>query len=332
MANSFKTRVLLTGGSGFIGGALNSALNRAGFHVLALNRNTTASLELAASGSEVFLGSVADAALIKKAVEQVDAVFHLAGVVSHHSRDAAIMQAVNVDGTRNIIEALRNTGKRLIHVSSVATIGALDAPGSPLDETATYNLSALNLPYFETKRRAELDVTAAVQSGALDAVIINPSTVFGPRDGLKGSRSAHVRAVAGKLFACPEGGVSIASIDAVCEAMIYALEHGQRGERYILGGENISIFEMFKIIAAAADSNPPRFVIPTPLLKSLGYLCQPLEHLGFKTPLNITAVRTATLYHWYSSAKAQRELKYKPLSAPEALRLSAEWIKANFSN
>jgi dihydroflavonol-4-reductase len=323
-------RVLLTGGSGFIGGALNAALNARGFKVLALNRSVSGANALTAAGSDIISGSITDRELINRAVAAVDAVFHLAGIVSHHSRDADLMEQVNVKGTENIIAALKNTTKRLVHVSSVAAVGALLRPGMPLSEEAIYNLTDLNLPYFETKRRAELKVLEAVRNGLIDAVIINPSTVFGARDGLKGSRKAHVKAVTGRLLACPDGGVSIASIEAVCAATIAALSNGRRGERYILGGDNISIYEMFRIIAAASGSKPPRFVVPTPLLKALGYLLSPLELMNVSVPINITAVRTATLYHWYSSEKAKSELGYRPLSAKEALGQSAKWILENY--
>lgn len=324
-------RVLLTGGSGFIGGALNAALNAAGFDVLALARSSAAAIELKAAGSKVFLGSITDRDAVLKAASDVDAVFHLAGVVSHHRADAKQMTEVNIGGTENIIAALKNTKKRLIHISSVATVGALPAPGSPLDETATYNLSPLALPYFETKRGAELRVLSEVKAGALDAVVINPSTVFGPRDGLKGSRRAHVKAANGKLLACPVGGVSIASIAEVCDAIIYSLQHGRSGERYILGGDNISIAEMFMIVAQANEASPPLFSIPTPVLMTLGYLCSPLELLGIKAPINVTAVRTATLFHWYSSEKAKRELNYQPLPASQSLVESARWIRRHMT-
>ncbi len=319
------TKIFLTGGTGFIGTALNSALNRLGFEVTALVRDGSDATLLEAAGSQVVRGSILDTDLLKSCCQAADGVFHLAGVISHRESEAAEMEAVNVNGTRAIIDALAGRSAKLIYISSVAAIGALFQPGTPLTENAEFNLSQMHLPYFDTKYRGEQLVQSAVRDMELNATILNPSTVFGPRDGLKGSRAAHVKAIRGKLLGCPVGGVSIASLDAVVEAMIAAFRVGRRGERYILAGENITIVQMFQILAAFGRVKAP-VEIPTRLLEFAAAFLSPLSRLGIEPPLNKIAVRTATLYHWFNSEKARRELNYCPLPAAEALELSAKWI------
>ena len=316
--------VLVTGASGFLGSWLVRRLVERGetTHVLVRPSSSLAEIE----GLPVVrrVGDVTDPASVRDACRDVDVVFHLAGVVGYTRAERGVMERVNVGGTRNVLAAIAAAPRppRLIHLSSVVAVGASRTP-EVLNESSPYDLGPLDLGYFETKRAAEQLV---IQSG-LDAVLLNPSTIYGAGDALKGSRRTQVKVARGEMPFYTGGGVSVVSVHDVIDAILTARTHGRRGERYILAGENITIKDLFERIARVAGVKPPGVRLPDAVVAALGLLGNGLEKVGAKGPINLDTAWTARLFHWFDHAKARTELNFNPRPADEALAESVGWMR-----
>lgn len=240
------------------------------------------------------------------------------------------MELVNVTGTRNVIDAVKAAGvKRLVHMSSVVAVGAGFHRDQVLNEDSKYNIAHLNLGYFETKRKAELLVREAAHSGLIDAVIVNPSTIYGPGDARKGSRGAQLKVARGKMPFYTPGGVNVVDVADCVDGIVRAWQKGRTGERYILCGENILIRDLFRIIAELAGVPAPKIRLPKFALHLLGGIGDLMAKLGKPGSLSSETAWTSTLYHYFDSSKAQRELGFKPGPARAAIAKSVQWVKEN---
>ncbi|MCB0356567.1 MAG: NAD-dependent epimerase/dehydratase family protein, partial [Bdellovibrionales bacterium] len=276
------------------------------------------------------MGDITDLESLCNATKDVDVVFHLAGVVGYSRAMRNIMEKVNVNGTANVIHACTKAQvQRLVYFSSVVAIGASFDGSQPLTENSPYNIAHLNLGYFETKHHAELLVKKACDENILDAVILNPSTIYGPGDAKKGSRKTQVKVAQGKMPFYTSGGVNVIYINDLIDASYRAYKIGRTGERYILAGENITIKKLFENIAQAAGVKPPKIYIPNPLVHALGKVGDLMEKLQKKGPLNSENAWTATMFHWFDSSKAQRELNLKVTPAQKAIQSSVNWMREN---
>jgi dihydroflavonol-4-reductase len=324
------SKVAITGANGFLGSWLTKELLNQGHQVRVVVRKTSDVSELQDLACEYFYGDITDVESLKKAFEGMDAVFHLAGLIAYRAADRDNMEKINVGGTKNVISAvLAMSVPRLVHVSSVVAIGAGFTSHDILNEESKYNISYLNLGYFQTKHAAELVVKQAVEAKGLDAVIVNPSTTYGPGDARKGSRSTQIKVARGGFPFYTSGGVNVIAVEEVVKGMISAWKKGKKGERYILAGENITIKRLFELIAKANDVAPPKYQIPSFILHIIGRLGDFLTARGYSTGFSSENAWTATLYHWFDSSKAQKELDFQPGSAEVAIRSSVKWMKEN---
>ena len=323
-------RVLVTGASGFVGGWLAQTLVDEGHQVRVLVRNPKDVEDLKTLKIEIVGGDVTDALQVSEAVKGMDSVFHLAGVIAYSHAQRENMENVNVGGTANVIDACKiHKVRRLVHFSSVVTIGASLNAHTILNETSKYNLSHFNLGYFETKRKAEELVLAAVRRGEIDAVCLNPSTIYGPGDEKKPSRGMQKRVVRGTLPFYTSGGVNVVSIEDVMHCAIRAWEIGRVGERYIIAGENLTIKKLFETIAEIAEVEPPKIYIPNFMIKGLGIIGDIQASRGGKAFITSENAIVSTMYHWFDSTKAQQAFKFKPKPASYSLRQSIEWGRRN---
>jgi dihydroflavonol-4-reductase len=322
-------KILVTGASGFIGRALTQKLVQIGHDVRVIGR-TNQDAELRSKRDVEFIkADITDPKSLSQALKSVHSVFHLAGLIGYSRSMHQAMVQVNVMGTSHMLDAaIANGVERFVHMSSVVAVGA-SFDGTPLTEDSAYNLSHLNLGYFETKRRAEQLVVEASRTGKLHTVCVNPSTVYGPGDATKGSRSVQIKVAKGSFPFYTSGGVNVIHVNDVINATYRAWEVGRRGERYILAGENLKIKKLFYEIARSAGVNPPRIFLPNWLLHGLGKFGDYLETKGKKGPVNSETAWTSTLYHWFDNAKARRELGLNPRPAIEAIQESVGWMKAN---
>ena len=322
-------KVLVTGATGFLGNWLVKRLVHDGHHVRILKRASTPLEELEALSIEVATGDVTHLESVEKACVGVDTVFHLAGLIAYSRAQRDAMDKVNIGGTANVLQACeKNQVRRLIYLSSVVAIGA-SFDGKPMNEDSDYNVAHLNLGYFETKHLAEALVKHAVDHGKIDAVMINPSTIYGPGDSKKGSRGVQLKVARGQFPFYPSGGVNIVSVDDVVDCIIAAWERGRKGERYIVSGENLLIHEAFDLIAKASGVKAPTFPLPNALIHLIGKIGDTMEKFGKKGPLTSENAWTSTLYHWFDSSKAQREFGFKPKPASYAIEQSVNWSREN---
>jgi dihydroflavonol-4-reductase len=322
-------KVLVTGATGFLGGWIVRRLINDGHDVRIIKRPKTPLDELEGLKLDIAIGDVTDYASLKSACQGVDTVFHLAGLIAYTPEQRGAMERVNVGGTENVVKAcIENNVRRMVHLSSVVAIGA-SFDGTPLNEDSPYNISHLNLGYFETKHKAELIVKAAVDRGELDAVMINPSTIYGRADAKKGSRSTQLKVARGKFPFYTSGGVSIVAVDDVVDAIIAAWQKGRKGERYIVSGENITIKQLFTLIAKEAGVAPPKYYLPNFIVKAIGALGDFMTKIGRKGPLSSENAWTSILFHWFDSSKARRELGLNPKPAAYAIHQSVSWMKEN---
>lgn len=320
--------VLVTGASGFVGSWLVRRLIEKGESVHVLHRANSSLDELRGLSFKSCLGDITDASSLRSALQDVDTVFHLAGVVGYTRAQREQMERVNVEGTRNVVDALKKSSKKLVYMSSVVAIGA-SFDKKPLNEESAYNIAHLDLGYFETKRHAEQLVKNATNKGLIGSVILNPSTIYGAGDAKKGSRKTQLKVARGELPFYTSGGVSVVSVHDVVAAVIKARDVGRNGERYILSGENITIKDLFERIAAIAGVKPPAIYLPNFIVHALGKLGDGLEKIGRKGPISGENAWTSVLYHWFDHAKASAELDFKPKPAQECIAESVEWMKHN---
>lgn len=324
------SKVLVTGANGFLGSWVVRRLAEEGHQVFSLVRKSSDLSELKDAKTEYVYGDVTDLHSLLAAFQGMDTVFHLAGLIAYKRSDRAAMEKVNVQGTQNVVEACRATNvRRLVHLSSVVAVGASFDSQHILNEESPYNVAHLDLGYFETKRKAELIVKEACQKNRLDAVILNPSTIYGPGDARKGSRKTQLKVAQGKFKFYTSGGVNVVAVQDAVDGIVSAWKKGRTGERYILAGENLRIRELFEIIAKQAGQEPPKMLLPTPVLHGIGMVGDLMGTLGMKSPISRENAWTSTMFHWFDSSKAQRELDFKPRPAEIAISQSVQWIKEN---
>lgn len=319
-------KLLVTGATGFLGGWLVRRLLAEG-HDIRIIRRVPADDDLAELPLESVPGDVTDRASLIAACRGIDTVFHLAGVIGYSRRLRERMEAVNVGGTANVLAACRELGiRRMVYASSVAAIG-VSLDGVPLTENAPYNLAHLDLGYFETKHRAEELVVEAVRSGEIDAVMVNPTTIYGPGDVRKGSRRTQCNVARGKLRFYPPGGVGVVAVEDVIDAFMAVWQRGRPGERYIVNGENLLFGDLFGLIAGEAGARPPSIRLSRFATLAIGRAGDLLETLGLPHPLTSETAKAAVLRHWFDASKARSELglTFKPAAQPIAA--SVRWMR-----
>lgn len=321
-------KILVTGGNGFLGSWIVRRLCEQGHQVTCLLRPTSNVSELAGLSFSRIEGDVTDYASVEKACTGQEFVFHLAGLIAYRRAERENMDKVNVGGTENVIQGcLKKNVGRLVHLSSVVAVGASFDKRHILNEDSEFNLHQLNLGYFESKRNAEKLVVQACKEHQLDAVILNPSTIYGASDARKGSRKTQIKVARGEFPFYTAGGVSVIPVENCVNGILAGWQKGRKGERYILCSENLTIRQLFTMIAEAAGVEPPRIKLPSVLLHVLGFTGDLMTQMGMKSSLSQENAWTATLYHWFDSSKAQRELGFVPGSAKVAIQNSVQWMK-----
>lgn len=320
------TRLLVTGATGFLGSEIVRQAVAKGFDVVALKRSTSKTSLLDGVKVTWVTADVTDRGSLDAAFQGVDYCIHTAGDTSYHLKDRAKLERVNVGGTQNVLDAaLKAKVKKFVHTSSVAAIG-FDPSGKPVDESLGYNWPK-NLPYMETKRKGENLVRAAVEKG-LDAVIVNPATIFGPGN-LNASEEQTIREVeTGKVPGIPPGGMTVCDLSDVANGHLLALEKGRTGERYILGGHHVSHEQLMKAIAQELGVPFKAKPLPGWLLRIAGEALQYVEPYGIDIGTPAAFVRLSPYGVYHSSAKAEKELGYSPRPLQETLHRTIEYRKS----
>ncbi len=268
-------------------------------------------------------GRLDDENALRAGVDGADLVVHLAALVSFRREDHAAMQRINVDNTATLARLAREAGvRRFLHVSTISAVGCTRGP-TPLDETAPFNFAPLRIGYCDSQFAAEQRVLAEVARG-LDAVIVNPPSMYGAGDRRKGDGSLLSAVLAGQVKWAPPGGLNVANVADVCDGIVRAIERGRRGERYILGGENLTGLELMRRIATIVGGAAPRRAAPRWLVERAADALALKERLfGSRPPVTSQILRLASRFLWYSSEKAARELDWRAGSVDNGI--AAAW-------
>jgi dihydroflavonol-4-reductase len=320
--------ILVTGATGCLGSNLIIELLRQGYSVRAFHRETSNTITLKGIDVEHIVGDILDRESLSKAIYGCDAVFHTAALVTFWKRRRREQFEINVQGTKNVVEICLELGiEKLVHTSSVAAVG-YRTDRELIDENTLYNWG-VKYSYRYTKHLSELEVLQGVKNG-LNAVIVNPSIIIGPRD-INAHGGTIVKSIKhNRIPVYVDGGINIVSVYDVIAGEIASALRGQNGERYILGGVNITHKDVFRLAANISDGQAPKIKVPTWLVKSAAKV---LDLIGDITrihpPLTSDLVAAAGLYNWYSIEKAKRELNYQPTSIEVAMKEAYKWYVEN---
>ncbi len=321
-------KALVTGATGFVGAAVARALVREGWQVRALTRKGSDRRNIRDLPLEVAEGDLGDPASLDRALEQCQALFHVAADYRLGALDPRQLYQTNVEGTRRILEAARKAGvERVVYTSSVATVG-IPADGSPGNETTPVGLSDMIGHYKRSKFLAEQVAREAAGPG-MPVVIVNPSTPIGPGD-VKPTPTGQMvlDAAAGRMPAYVDTGLNVVHVDDVAAGHLLAYHRGRSGEKYILGGTDMTLREILVEIAQLTGRKPPSIKLPTAVVFPIACVAEVVARItGRPGRVTIEGVRMARKLMFFSSGKAQRELGYRWRPPVEALRDAIAWLR-----
>jgi dihydroflavonol-4-reductase len=321
---------LVTGASGFVGSAVVRALLRRGHRVRVLVRPSSDRRNLSDLQVEIAEGSMEEPQTLARAVAGCRYLYHVAADYRLWVPDPAPMFRANVDGTRDLMTAaLEASVERVVYTSSVATLGLV--PGGSADEETPSRAEDMIGPYKRSKFEAEEVVRDFACERGLPAVIVNPSTPVGPRD-IKPTPTGRMilEAARGQMPAFVDTGLNIVHVDDVAEGHLAAAEKGRMKERYILGGENMSLAEILAEVSRAVGRRPPRFRLPHGALLPVAVGAELAARFTGREPLiTLDGVRMSRKKMYFSSRRASDELGYKARPAREAIADAVGWFQAN---
>ncbi len=323
-------RALVTGATGFVGAAVARALQAAGWQVRVLVRSGSDRSNLQPLAAEVVEGDLADArsGALEKALEGCAGLFHVAADYRLGARDPSPLYRTNVDGTRNILKAAVTAGvPRVVYTSSVATIG-IPSDGSPGEERTPVSLDDMIGHYKRSKYLAEEVARAAADAGQ-SVVIVNPSTPVGPGD-IKPTPTGQLvlDAACGRMPAYVDTGLNIVHVDDVAAGHLMAFERGRAGERYILGGEDMTLKAILGEISRLVGRKPPSIRLPYAAVLPVAYVAEAIAAVsGRSGRVTLEGVRMSRKRMFFSSAKAAAELGYHSRPPAEAFLDALSWFR-----
>lgn len=324
-------KTLVTGATGFVGAAVARRLLAAGHTLRVLVRKNSNFKNLEGLDVETVVGDLRDPGSLRAAISGCRALFHVAADYRLWARDSAELYASNVDGTANLMRAALGANiERIVYTSSVATLG-LNADGTPSDEETPVTLEDMVGDYKRSKFLAEEKVRQMVSEDELPAIIVNPSTPIGPRD-VKPTPTGRIilDAAAGRLPAFVDTGLNVVHVDDVAAGHLCAFERGTVGERYVLGGEDMSLEAILTHVANVSRGKPPRVRLPHAVVMPIALVSEAWARLFGGEPLaTVDGVRMSRKRMFYSSRKAEKALGYSHRPAPEAIRDAVDWFVKN---
>lgn len=315
-------RVFLTGGTGFIGGHVARKLRERGDEVRALVRSAAKARTLVDLDCELVPGTLADDAAIREGIEGCDAVIHGAAIYEvgvPASRRPDLWEA-NVEGTRRVLSAAFDAEvDRALYISTIGAFG--NTHGRVVDESYVHPGESYCTYYEETKTEAHR-VAKQIGERGLPLVIVQPGGVYGPDDHSQlGNLIRQFKANRLPLLPFPEFGISFVHVEDVADGVLLALDRGEPGESYLLGGEIGTMREFVEMLAKITGKRPPLATLPTALIKAiapLGPVIGPV--LGYPPNMGELIRASDGVTMWASSGKAERELGYSPRPLEEGLR------------
>jgi len=321
----------VTGATGFVGSHVARVLAAQGADLRLLIRSSSDPRNIQGLNADRVAGDLRDPASIEKAMVGCDVVFHVAADYRLWVREPEQMYRANVEGTRAILEAARkNRVRRVVYTSSVATMG-FTSNGRLADEDSPVSLENMIGHYKRSKFMAEGVALEAGRSG-VDVVVVNPSTPVGEQD-IKPTPTGRIVVdfLKKKFPAYVDTGLNLVDVTECARGHVTALEKGRSGERYILGGENLTLKQILDKLAAITGLPSPKVRVPYAVALATGIVDEVVTGriLGREPRATIDAVRMGRKKMFVSSAKAERELGWKTVPVDNALRRAAEWFQAN---
>ena len=325
-------KVLVTGVSGFVGSAVARSLISRGFAVTALVRASSPRTNLDGLPLDVAVGDMMDQASVEAAARGARYLFHVAADYRMWAKDPEEIVRANREGTGAVMRAAKAAGvEKIVYTSSVATLGV--KPGAdkndPADETNPLTPETAVGAYKRSKVIAERLVEQMVAQEGLPAIIVNPSTPIGPRD-VKPTPTGRiiVEAATGRAPAYVDTGLNLAHVDDVAEGHLLALDRGRIGERYILGGQDVTLRQMFADIAHLAGRKPPTVELPRGPLYPIAHIFEAVARITGKEPqLTVDALNMSKRRMFFTSAKAERDLGYTARPYQEAIADAMAWFR-----
>jgi dihydroflavonol-4-reductase len=324
-------KAFVTGATGFVGSHVARILADQGADLRLLLRSTSNPKNIEGVRADRVVGDLRDSASLEKAISGCDTVFHVAADYRLWIHDPDQMYRSNVEGTRAILEAARKDGvRRVVYTSSVATMGFTEN-STPADENSPVSLDHMIGHYKRSKFMAEQVASEAGKSG-MDVVIVNPTTPVGERD-IKPTPTGRIIVdfLKRKFPAYVDTGLNLVDVTECARGHVAALEKGRSGERYILGGENLTLKQILDKLSAITGLPSPHVRVPYVLALATGVVDEIVTGriLRREPRATIDAVRMGRKKMWVSSAKAERELGWKIVPVEEALRRAADWFRAH---
>lgn len=316
-------KVFVTGGNGFIGSVVVRELLGSGHAVRCLLRPTSSTGRIDDLAVERWLGDIRESDIVRSGMEGCDATIHLAGLSSWNEINSPALTDVVEGGTRNVLEAACHLGgHRVVFVSSVTAVNGSDEP-QVFDETAKFTLDDPDLKYAHAKRRAEDLCQGAFRKG-IPVVVVNPAEVYGPSDtGMVTAGTLVDFARSTPVLVC-SGGTSVVHVDDVAAGIVAALAKGRAGERYILGGDNLTIRQLADLCLQLLGRRAKVVTLPNSLIR---WITGAAMRLGLPLPYNGNVIPYATRYWFVDGSKARRELGVQFRSARDTLLPTIAWLR-----
>jgi dihydroflavonol-4-reductase len=324
-------KVFLTGATGFVGNHVARAYAAEGAELRLLTRATSKLAAIEGLAAEVVVGDLRQPEALRTAMRGCDALVHVAADYRLWVRDPKEMYSTNVDGTRELLRIAREEGvAKVVYTSSVATMG-FKVDGTIVDEATPVSLGDMIGPYKRSKFMAEQEAIAAARADQ-HVMILNPTTPIGAGD-LKPTPTGRIIVdfLNRKFPAYVDTGLNLVDVSEVARMHVVALERGTPGERYILGGENLTLKQILDRMSAITGLPSPRMKVPHAVALAFAFFDETVvgKLLGKEPRATVEAVRLGRKYMFASSAKAERDLGFRVLPVYNAMRAAIEWFLAH---
>ena len=322
---------LVTGATGFLGSAITRALLERGEAVRVLVRRESDRRNIDGLDVELAEGNLNDPQSLRNAVKGCRALYHAAADYRLWVKDPRELYATNVSGTRALLRSASEAGlERIVYTSSVATLGR-EPSGRPADERTPVTIDDMTGHYKRSKFLAEEDVNRLIRDEEIPVVIVNPSTIIGPRD-IRPTPTGRMveEAARGKIPAFVDTGLNVVHVDDVAAGHVQAYEQGKIGERYVLGGDDMMLREILAEIASLVGRRPPRIRLPRAAVLPVAYVAEFAARIrgsAVEPLVTVDGIKMSKTFMFFSSEKAKKAIGYSSRPGREALADAVEWLR-----
>ena len=323
-------KTLVTGANGFIGSAVVRLLLNQGHSVRVLVRPNADRRNFEGLELDVIEGDLTDIDSLKRAVTGCNLLFHLAADYRLWIPYPDTMYKTNVDGTRNLIMAATDAGvEKIVYTSSVATLG-INEDGTSSDESTPVSIEEMTGHYKRSKFIAEQEVNKLIKEYSSPVTIVNPSTPVGARD-IKPTPTGKIvlDTIRHRMPAYVDTGLNIVHVDDVAKGHLLAMEKGEIGQRYILGGDNMTLASILEYICISQNMPPPTIKLPHNLVLPIAWFMERIADITHKEPrATVDSVNMSKKMMFFSSEKAREKLGYQSRPGVEGLKDAIDWFNS----